>query len=115
MQTRNLSLAAIAFVTLLLASLTVIPALAQSETVLFNFIGTGNLSVPNLVSDSAGNLYGTIPNNSTEVGQVFELSPDVGGGWFKTVLHNLAHAANPYESDSNVIFDSAGNLYGTTR
>ena len=115
MQTRGyLASLCLAFVACVFASMTAIPSFAQSETVLYNFVGTGNFSVPNLVSDSSGNLYGAIPNNDTKIAQVFELSPAAGGGWTRTVLHNLAPAENAYEIVSNVIFDTAGNLYGTT-
>jgi uncharacterized repeat protein (TIGR03803 family) len=98
----------------LFISMTIMPAASQSETVLHNFPGVGNLAVPGLVFDTAGNLYGVIPNNATSnMGQVFELSPAVGGGWTVKLLYTFAHHGD-YESFSSLIFDTAGNLYGTT-
>jgi hypothetical protein len=44
---------------------------------------------------------------------VFELSPAAGGTWTETVLHNFAYnvGTTPH---AGLIFDGAGNLYGTT-
>jgi uncharacterized repeat protein (TIGR03803 family) len=68
-----------------------------------------------LVFDAAGNLYGTTyyggANNS---GTIFELSPEKNGQWTETVLHTFDFrqgGANPY---AGLVFDAAGNLYGTT-
>ena len=45
---------------------------------------------------------------------MFELSPQAGGGWAETVLLNFGgeNGSSPY---SSLIFDAAGNLYGTTQ
>ena len=100
-----------------------LPAQGQTETVLYNFCSQANCLdgfVPEgtLTFDSAGNLYGTTVYGGvyglTGPGTVFELSPNGNGGWNESVLYNFAggtDGANPW---SNVIFDSAGNLYGTT-
>jgi uncharacterized repeat protein (TIGR03803 family) len=68
-----------------------------------------------LVFDGAGNLYGTTTYGGTHsLGTVFELQPLSGGGWKTIVLHNFSggkDGRNPY---SPLIFDGAGNLYGTT-
>jgi hypothetical protein len=45
---------------------------------------------------------------------VFELSPTVGGGWTEKVLHNFGNGGDGVGTVGNLIFDSAGNLYGTT-
>jgi uncharacterized repeat protein (TIGR03803 family) len=49
----------------------------------------------------------------SNAGTVFELAPNGQGGWKETVLHsfNSADGLHPYVG---LIFDSAGNLYGTT-
>jgi len=68
----------------------------------------------NLIIDSAGNLYGTTENGGTfGFGTVFRLAPDAKGEWSETVLHsfNQNDGADPLDS---LIFDGAGNLYGTT-
>jgi hypothetical protein len=84
------------------------------ETVLHAFAGgkDGGGSFAGLIMDAAGNLYGT-----TRGGTVFELTPTKTGRWKETVLYsfcsltNCADGADPW---SNLIFDPAGNLYGTT-
>jgi uncharacterized repeat protein (TIGR03803 family) len=67
--------------------------------------------------DQAGNLYGNtgyggVHNNS---GTVFKLTPNQNGGWTKRVLHSFGSRRNdgsvPF---AGLIFDQAGNLYGTT-
>jgi len=103
------------------------PAQAQTETVIYNFCSqpgcTDGLDpTGNLILDSAGNLYGTsvlggngCPTNPSGCGVVFELSPEGGGGWTQTVLYSFSSVvtgANPILAP--LVFDSAGNLYGTT-
>jgi uncharacterized repeat protein (TIGR03803 family) len=68
-----------------------------------------------LIFDAVGNLYGTTVGGGTEGdGTVFELSPHASGGWAETVLFNFngENGSSPY---STLIFDAAGNLYGTTQ
>jgi hypothetical protein len=74
-----------------------------------------------LVLDAAGNLYGTTEDGGVGVthefqgyGVVFELSPRSDGTWAETVLHNFLGYPDGKYSLNGVIFDSAGNLYGTT-
>jgi uncharacterized repeat protein (TIGR03803 family) len=92
-------------------------AVAQ-ETVLYNFpCGvTGCEPGSNLIFDVAGNLYGTSPyGGATNYGVVFELSPQAGGGWTEAVLHSFSdNGHDGFLPQSGLIFDAAGNLYGTT-
>ena len=44
-------------------------------------------------------------------GTAFELTPTVGGVWTETVLYSFGYEAGSW---AGLIFDSAGNLYGTT-
>ena len=85
-----------------------------TENVLHSFNGStdGNGSGGDLIFDASGNLYGTTGAGSYNMGAVFQLS-QVNGQWTDTVLYNFANGtgANPYDG---VIFDAAGNLYGTT-
>jgi uncharacterized repeat protein (TIGR03803 family) len=98
------------------------PALAQTETVVYNFAGSSDGSNPNstLTSDGVGNFYGTTNSGGTAgsfgYGTVFELSPNGSGGWNETVLYRFtggADGASP-AAGSNLILDGLGNLYGTT-
>jgi len=69
-----------------------------------------------LIFDTAGNLYGTTQNaGAYNGGTVYKLSPNGSGGWTMTVLYNFdVFTKDGYFPYSNVIFDAAGNLYGTT-
>jgi len=65
-----------------------------------------------LAVDASGNLYGTSAfGGTTTYGTVFELSRS-GSGWTGTVLYNFQADDVNYPGHS-VVFDSAGNLYGT--
>jgi len=73
-----------------------------------------------LVLDGAGNLYGTTQYGGAfgaggaNGGTVFELTPKTGGGYSEKILHSFGHGHDGFTPASNVIFDAAGNLYGTT-
>ncbi|HXR38675.1 MAG TPA: choice-of-anchor tandem repeat GloVer-containing protein [Terracidiphilus sp.] len=67
------------------------------------------------VLDDSGNVYGTTwAGGSDNLGTVFEISPVAGGGWKERVLHSFGgiDGAQPY---GGLVFDAAGNLYGTTQ
>jgi uncharacterized repeat protein (TIGR03803 family) len=78
-----------------------------------------------LVLDAFGNLYGTTFNGGSQrclhfsgfhgCGTVYELIPQPDGTWKEQILHDFAASdgdgANPY---ARLVFDAAGNLYGTT-
>ncbi len=88
-----------------------------SENILHSFIGTdGSQPIAGMISDSAGNLYGTARvGGSTNNGVVFELSPPASSGdaWQETTLYNFTgkyDGALPY---GGVVRDSKGNLFGT--
>ncbi len=86
-----------------------------AEAVLYNFSNTdGANPAAGLLFDGDGNMYGTTANGGAYgYGTVFELTPAGGGSWTEAVLHsfNNTDGANPAAS---LIFDSVGNLYGTT-
>ena len=66
-----------------------------------------------LIFDAAGNLYGTTAGGGVRGnGTVFELTPNGDGSWVKRVLYSFRHSdgRGPH---SSLIFDAAGNLYGT--
>jgi uncharacterized repeat protein (TIGR03803 family) len=86
---------------------------AWSETVLYHFQGLtdGAYPVGGLISDAAGNLYGTASNS------VFELSPPAqsGGTWSFSLLHEFkGGSTDGLASHSGLVRDQLGNLYGTT-
>src|SRR5271156_4978373 len=85
-------------------------------TTRFEFNGTDGASPYAALSfDAAGNLYGTTSGGGKfGEGTVFKLSPSKGDdAWTHTTLFNFngADGAGPRGS---VVFDAAGNLYGTT-
>jgi uncharacterized repeat protein (TIGR03803 family) len=112
------------------------PAAAQTEKVLYNFSydvqpdsRDGQQPYASLIFDAAGNLYGTTleggiasascPPNiwSSGCGTVFELMPQAGGGWTEKVLHIFNGNGKDIDGTEplgGLIFDSSGNLYGTT-
>jgi uncharacterized repeat protein (TIGR03803 family) len=93
------------------------PAHAQRETILHKFRGGSDGEAPSgLVSDGQGNFYGTTIFGGIDgyYGTAFELSPS-GKGWKETVLYRFTGGADgAFPMYSNLIFDSLGNLYGTT-
>ncbi len=89
-----------------------------TETDLYDFSGGTDGASPysSLIFDTAGNLYGTTAGGGSGGGTVFELMPTAAPPWPETVLYSLPLNANGEASSpqSSLIFDSAGNLYGTT-
>lgn len=97
-------------------------ARAQSEWVVHSFnspFGVQGVSpMGNLVADSAGNLYGTtLEGGSAKYwGVVYELVRPVPPktAWTEIVLYNFTAGNHGGEPQAGVVFDKAGNLYGTT-
>jgi uncharacterized repeat protein (TIGR03803 family) len=102
------------------------PATAWTQTILYNLNGPdGAQSTAGLAIDAAGNLYGTTVyggNGPCTVlavvigcGVVFELSPPAapGGSWTESVLYNFQYGGDSGAPRAALIFDHAGNLYGT--
>jgi uncharacterized repeat protein (TIGR03803 family) len=87
-----------------------------TEKVLYSFGGKhGNEPNGGLVFDGAGNLYGTtIEGGTYSSGTVFELTPEAGGGWTEKVLHSFGNGTDGIGPRGSLVFDGAGNLYGTT-
>ena len=83
----------------------------------FNYNGTdGYFPSASLIFDKAGNLYSTTSYGGTYgYGTVFELSPKKGGDWTEKVLYSFdKNGTDGYGPGGGLIFDKAGNLYGTT-
>lgn len=101
-----------------------------TETVLYTFKGEqykdGESPNGGLVIDGKGNLYGVTAYGGTGdcvllgikggCGTVYELSPPKrsGGAWNETILYSFPSAKQGYVPNGNLVFDSAGNIYGAT-
>jgi hypothetical protein len=94
-------------------------------TLFHTFIGDsandGALPVSGLLRDAAGNLYGAAPYGGScplsidGCGVVYEISPAAGGGWqAPKILYSFQGSPDGAGPQSTLIFDKAGNLYGTT-
>lgn len=90
---------------------------------LFNGKSDGALPEDPLIFDNAGDLYGTTLDgqgdpNAGYGGAAFELTPPANknGSWTENVLYLFPEF--PYDagySSAGLIFDNAGNLYGTSQ
>jgi uncharacterized repeat protein (TIGR03803 family) len=68
-----------------------------------------------LIFDQSGNLFGTTSNGGAYgAGTVFELSPQADGTWTEQILYNFHGSLDAAGPTGSLIFDAAGNLYGTT-
>jgi uncharacterized repeat protein (TIGR03803 family) len=99
-----------------------------TETVLHTFCSgsscsDGGFPVAQLIFDKAGNLYGTTQYGGAFIscgatnggcGTVFELTPNSDGSWTETVLYAFLGGSDGGIPVGGVLFDKAGNLYGTT-
>jgi uncharacterized repeat protein (TIGR03803 family) len=95
-----------------------------TENMLYNFPGGSRGSAPSggLLSDSEGNLYGTVraggnPNSDCfeGCGLVFELSPPTGAGnpWVETTLYTFNGGTDGGGPQGGIVRDTVGNVYGT--
>jgi hypothetical protein len=89
-----------------------------TENILHNFdnVGTDGLyPYAGLISDKAENLYGTTTGGgSNQSGTVFELVKGSNGQWTEKVLYSFKGGTDGLGPYGGLIFDKAGNLYGTT-
>ncbi len=88
-----------------------------TETVLYRFASRARDAfepIGPVVFDQAGNMYGTTNyGGASGYGAVYELAPSAGG-WKETVLHSFSGGSDGRWPYGALIFDHAGNLYGTT-
>ncbi len=102
------------------------PAAKPVEQVIYAFQNNGDGALPyaGLIADAKGDLYGTtagyygngaicIDNNC---GTAFQLKPPSrpAKSWTYTTLHVFSGGGDGQAPGSPLIFDGAGNLYGTT-
>jgi uncharacterized repeat protein (TIGR03803 family) len=88
-----------------------------AETVLYSFNNNGDpwQFVGGLIIDSSGNLYGTTGRGGAyDAGMVFELLRGPGQSWSEKTLHSFGSGQDGNGPLGSVVFDAAGNLYGTT-
>ena len=84
---------------------------------LYAFKGQPDAGFPygGLAFDAAGNLYGTTYyDGEYNYGAVYQLSPSPSCEWTERVLYSFTGGSDGAGSISNVVFDTAGNFYGTT-
>jgi uncharacterized repeat protein (TIGR03803 family) len=88
--------------------------------VIYSFMGGNDGSNPysGVISDNAGNLYGTAQiGGSYGLGVVYQLTPS-GSGWQEKVLWSFTGTRQDLWAQypaGGLIFDGSGNLYGTTQ
>jgi uncharacterized repeat protein (TIGR03803 family) len=99
---------------------------SSKETILHRFSGGTDGAFPSsgLLADGGGHLYGTTflggdPTTCSTYfvpgcGVAFELRLTSGGQWRERVLYAFKGGKDGIRPQGNLIFDSAGNLYGTT-
>jgi uncharacterized repeat protein (TIGR03803 family) len=93
-----------------------------TESVLHSFNNTdGATPEAGLIFDAAGNLYGTTIyggfitcGGGNGCGVVFKLTRGADGSWTESVLHSFGRGSDGADPVAGLIFDTAGNLYGTT-
>lgn len=87
-----------------------------TEEVIYSFQqgSDGNSPISNLVSDKAGNLYGTTSEGGLGSGVIFKLTPGGGGAWTETVVHAFAGPPDGGFSYNGMVVDDFGNFYGAT-
>jgi uncharacterized repeat protein (TIGR03803 family) len=84
---------------------------------LYAFAGQPDAGFPYgaLVADDAGNLYGTTYyDGANNLGSVYRLHRVAGGTWTEQLLYSFQGNSDGSGPISNLVFDRAGNLYGTT-
>jgi uncharacterized repeat protein (TIGR03803 family) len=93
------------------------------ETVLYRFAGApgdgGEPGYGDLIFDKKGNIHGTTfrggmlnCSQNRGCGTFFELTSS-NGNWVESALYEFSGKSDGYYPDDGVVFDSAGNFYGT--
>jgi uncharacterized repeat protein (TIGR03803 family) len=87
-----------------------------NERIIYSFQtgSDGNSPISNLVSDTAGNFYGTTSEGGLGTGTIFKLAPAGGGRWTESVVHSFAGPPDGGFSYNGMVVDPFGNFYGAT-
>jgi uncharacterized repeat protein (TIGR03803 family) len=99
---------------LLLILLLLLPAQAQTFSVLHTFTGSdGAFPYSGVTIDAAGHLYGTTSRGgSTQNGVAYELK-HAGSGWTESILHNFGSGSDGIVPYAAPVVGPSGILYGT--
>jgi uncharacterized repeat protein (TIGR03803 family) len=97
---------------------------ATSSEKVYAFRGVPDGSQPSggLISDGAGNFYGTTTSGGLSIcgasapfcGTVFKVVLGEDGSWAESVIYKFHGGADGASPSGTLTFDAAGNLYGTT-
>jgi hypothetical protein len=77
--------------------------------------GSGAQPQGTLIADAAGNLYGVCDSGDPGPGLVYELIHNSDGSWTPSTLYTFTGGSDGANPISSLVFDGAGNLYGTTQ
>jgi uncharacterized repeat protein (TIGR03803 family) len=113
------------FLIALALALIVVPgSWARKSDKVYAFQGSPDGVEPggSLVSDGAGNFYGTTTGGGLSIcgesapfcGTVFKVTLDQNGNLNETVIYEFQGGTDGASPSGSLIFDAAGNLYGTT-
>jgi hypothetical protein len=88
-----------------------------TETILYAFPGGAGGAQPegNLIADAAGNFYGVTDAGGSGQGLVYELIHNSDGSWTESVLYTFTGGSDGGNPIAGLVFDGAGNLYGTAQ
>jgi uncharacterized repeat protein (TIGR03803 family) len=99
------------------AALILVPgswAITSGQEYKFKGAPDGAQAMGGLVSDGAGNFYGTTNEGGrNSVGAVFELSPAQGGHWTEVVIYSFTGGADGKYPQGNLAIGADSSLYGT--
>jgi uncharacterized repeat protein (TIGR03803 family) len=89
-------------------------AQAQPKFKILHHVGGSLFS--GLTSDAKGNLYGvTAVGGLHNTGTIFKLSLNSNGQWVQSLVYDFDHGnADGCSLNGGLIFDTSGNMYGTT-
>ena len=84
-----------------------------TESFPYSFTGGNDGEFPQsgVIRDADGNLYGVA--STGYYGEVYQLTPS-GSGWVKNTIYTFLGGSDGSDPVGGLVFDGAGNLYGTT-